>query len=135
MESSAQVWIAKIEGPVLGAGLSLLAASSIAICTPDAWFALPELKSVGTFPSAVVEDIADLIGPRAAMGMAISCRRVGAIEALQLGLVTEVVSPEQMGQRAEEIAAAIAGAAGLGRTVSEVWHRTKAGPKSYTVTG
>jgi enoyl-CoA hydratase/carnithine racemase len=91
-------WVAAIEGPVLGAGIGLVAACPLAIATRDSWFACPE-RALGLFPSVVFGQLQALIGARRAFELALSGKGVGADDAVEWGLITEAVAPDRMTKR------------------------------------
>ena len=92
------LWIAKVDAPVLGAGVAIVASCPVAICTDNATFSLPELR-IGLFPSGVMAHIESLIGTRNAVTMGLTGSKLPAVEAARIGLVTEVVTPADLDSR------------------------------------
>jgi 2-oxoglutaroyl-CoA hydrolase len=85
--------IAKVRGYALGVGLELALACDFRIAADDAELGLPEVK-LGMIPgSGGTQRLARLIGLGRAKDMVMRGRRIGAAEALTVGLVTEVVPP------------------------------------------
>jgi 2-oxoglutaroyl-CoA hydrolase len=83
--------IAKLRGYALGVGLELALACDFRIAADDAELGLPEVK-LGMIPgSGGTQRLARLIGLGRAKDMVMRGRRIGAAEALAIGLVTEVV--------------------------------------------
>jgi 2-oxoglutaroyl-CoA hydrolase len=83
--------IAKLRGYALGVGLELALACDFRIASDDAELGLPEVK-LGMIPgSGGTQRLARLIGLGRAKDMVMRGRRIGAAEALAVGLVTEVV--------------------------------------------
>ena len=83
--------IAKLRGYALGVGLELALACDFRIAADDAELGLPELK-LGMIPgSGGTQRLARLTGLGRAKDMVMRGRRIGAAEALAVGLVTEVV--------------------------------------------
>jgi 2-oxoglutaroyl-CoA hydrolase len=82
--------IAKLQGYVFGVGFELALACDFRIAADDVQLALPE-ATIGMIPgSGGTQRLARLIGLGRAKDIVMRGRRVGAEEALALGLVTEV---------------------------------------------
>lgn len=102
-----------------GGGLGLVCASDIVIAGQGAKF-LPGATRVGMAPDAGSSVILPhLVGFRRAMEMMLSNRIVGAEEALQIGLVTQVVSDAELDAAAEELAARYAAGAPLAQAATK----------------
>ncbi|HEV8064309.1 MAG TPA: enoyl-CoA hydratase/isomerase family protein [Acidimicrobiales bacterium] len=86
-KSSPTFWVAAIQGPAVGAGVSLAAVCSAAYATRDSWLSVPEID-FGIFPAFLLGLLVPLIGRRRAFELATSGRRFGAEEALGMGLLT-----------------------------------------------
>jgi enoyl-CoA hydratase/carnithine racemase len=93
-----------IAGYCLGGGLELALASDFRIADSTAVFGLPEVE-IGIVPSSGgTHRLVRLLGPARAKELILLRRRVGAEEALRLGLVTEVAGDPvgralELGQR------------------------------------
>ena len=99
--------IAAIRGFALGGGCEIALACTLRIASADAQIALPETM-LGTIPGyGGTQRLARLVGPGRALEMILTARRVGAQEALRIGLVEEVCESDVVA-RAREVAAAIA---------------------------
>jgi 2-oxoglutaroyl-CoA hydrolase len=86
--------VAQLHGYVFGVGLELALACDFRLAADDVQLALPEVR-LGMIPgSGGTQRLARLIGLARAKDVIMRGRRVGADEALALGLVTEVVPPE-----------------------------------------
>jgi 2-(1,2-epoxy-1,2-dihydrophenyl)acetyl-CoA isomerase len=97
--------IAAVNGPAAGAGLSLACVCDTRIAAESATF-VPAFVNIGLVPDAGGPYfIRRLLGtPRAFEWMA-SGRRLSAAEALEWGLVSEVVEDGRFGERTAELAA------------------------------
>ena len=96
--------LAAINGPVAGAGLSLACACDIRVASDAATF-VPGFIGIGLVPdSGGSWFIHRILGPRAFEWMT-SNRRLSAQEALDWGVVSEVVPAEEFPARIAEIAA------------------------------
>lgn len=83
--------VARIQGPVFGAGIGLVAACDIAIATFDAEFALTEAQQ-GLIPGVITPYVCNAIGMRHARRYMLTAERFSASEAYRLGLVHEIVA-------------------------------------------
>jgi 2-oxoglutaroyl-CoA hydrolase len=84
--------LARLEGYVLGVGLELALACDFRIASEDAQLGFPEV-TIGMIPgSGGTQRLARLIGLGRAKDVILRGRRLSATEALELGLVTQVVS-------------------------------------------
>ena len=88
--------IAALHGYVFGVGLELALACDFRLAAEGTELALPEIK-LGMIPgSGGTQRLARLIGLGRAKDMIMRGRRIGAAEALRLGLVTEVVPEAEL---------------------------------------
>ena len=84
--------VAALQGYVFGVGLELALACDFRLATDDVQLALPEV-TIGMIPgSGGTQRLARLVGLGRAKDIVMRCRRVGAEEALALGLVTELAA-------------------------------------------
>ena len=81
--------IARVHGVALGGGVGLTAACDIAIASTDAKFAVSEAK-FGILPSVIGPYLTNAVGKRQALRLALTTERIGAAEALSIGLVQQV---------------------------------------------
>jgi 2-oxoglutaroyl-CoA hydrolase len=96
--------IALLRGYVLGAGTELALACDIRIGTPDVEIGLPEVR-LGMVPaSGGLTKIVKALGPLRARYYLLLGKRIRADEALQLGLIHEVVPQDKGYDRVMEIA-------------------------------
>lgn len=100
--------IAAVKGACAGAGLSLASACDIRIAGADAAF-VPGFAGIGLVPDAGgTHFIHRLLGASRAFEWMSSNRRLTAAEALEWGLVSEVVETDALEARAAEYAATLA---------------------------
>src|SRR5215203_3842461 len=96
--------IAAVGGFALGGGCELALACDLRIASERAKLGQPEIL-LGIIPGGGgTQRLARLIGPARAKQLVLTGRQVGAQEALRIGLVDEVVAPEQVQTRALELA-------------------------------
>ena len=100
--------IAAVNGPAAGAGMSLALACDVRIAADAAAF-VPAFINIGLVPDmGGTYFTTRLLGPARAFQWMTSGRRLRAAEALDLGLVSEVVPDDQLAARAGELAAELA---------------------------
>jgi methylglutaconyl-CoA hydratase len=87
--------IARLHGAVMGGGVGLACACDFAIAETGAKFSVSEAR-FGILPSAIGPYLVNAVGARQAKRLALAASRIGAAEALALGLVTAVVAPEAL---------------------------------------
>ncbi|MEM7676043.1 MAG: enoyl-CoA hydratase-related protein, partial [Myxococcota bacterium] len=107
LERLPQPTIAQVQGYALGGGCELLLACDFAIASTKAKIGLPEV-SIGVMPGfGGTIRLARRIGPGAARQMMFTAKPLSAEASRQCGLVNEVVEPDQLSARVDEIAADI----------------------------
>lgn len=95
--------IAAVNGFALGGGLELAIACHIRIASDNAKMGLPEV-TLGLIPGyGGTQRLTQLVGKGKAMEMILTADIITAADALQYGLVTHVVNPEELLTKAEEI--------------------------------
>lgn len=95
-ERSKKPVIARLQGYVLGVGLELALACDFRLAAEDVQLGFPEV-TIGMIPgSGGTQRLARLIGLGRAKDVIMRGRRVGAEEALALGLVTEIVPVDEL---------------------------------------
>jgi enoyl-CoA hydratase len=113
IENCGKPVIACINGFALGGGCELALACTLRIASTNARLGQPEVK-IGIIPGyGGTQRLPRLIGKGAALKMILTGEAITADEAFRLGLVDEVVAPDQLLGRAEQIAQTIAGMAPL----------------------
>lgn len=100
--------IASVSGFALGGGCELALACDFRIASERAVFGQPEIL-LGIIPGGGgTQRLARLVGPARAKDLIFTGRQVKASEALAMGLVDEVVAPDQLETRTRERAAELA---------------------------
>lgn len=100
--------LAAVNGPVAGAGLSLACACDLRIASAAAVF-IPAFIGIGLVPdSGGTYFVSRLLGPARAFAWFVGNRRLTAAEALDWGLVSEVVEPGELASRTAAYAAELA---------------------------
>ena len=107
--------IAAVNGPCVGAGLALCLACDIRICSATATFGNAAiLLGLSGAEMGMSYHLPRIVGTSVAADWMLTGRTVSAEEADRRGLVSELVEPEDLVERAEELAGTIAGLAPLG---------------------
>jgi methylglutaconyl-CoA hydratase len=94
--------IARVHGAAFGGGVGLVACCDIAVAAHDATFAFSEAR-LGLIPATIGPYVVEAIGARAARRFFLTAERFTAAEAYRLGLVHELVPPEDLDGRINEI--------------------------------
>jgi enoyl-CoA hydratase len=100
--------IAAVNGYALGGGLETALSCDIRICSSNAKFAAPEIKLGWIGGGGMAAFLAHSIGMSNAAMMIMTGDATDAVRALDWGLVSEVVEPEALMDRARAIAETIA---------------------------
>jgi len=118
--------IAAVNGFALGGGTELALAADIRIASENAVFAQPEV-SLGIIPGwGGTQRLTRLVGEGIAAELIFTGRRVAADEALRIGLVSAVVSQEDLLSHATSMADTIAAnAGGAVRTAKRLIRRSR----------
>ncbi|MCM8735243.1 enoyl-CoA hydratase/isomerase family protein [Azospirillum sp. A1-3] len=98
--------IAAVHGRALGGGFELSLCCDLVVAAADAVFALPEL-GLGVVPNTGLERLVQIAGPRHALDLILTRRRISAEEAAAMGLVSRVVPAGGAVDGAVELARAI----------------------------
>ena len=98
--------IGLINGAAYGGGVGLVACCDIAIASERASFCLSEVK-LGILPAAISPYVVAAIGPRQARRYFQTAEVIPADEARRIGLVHEVVPPDQLDAARDKVLGAI----------------------------
>src|SRR5690606_32941229 len=104
--NSPKTTIARVHGAALGGGMGLVSACDIAVASTAAVFATSEVK-FGLIPATIGPYVMRAIGERQSLRYFQTAERIDAHKALQLGLVHEVVAPEQIDAKVDELIVAL----------------------------
>ncbi len=95
IEACPKPTVARVQGAALGGGVGLACACDIAIAADNASFSVSEAK-FGILPAVIGPYVINAVGKRQARRLALTITRVGAAEALAIGLVQQVVAADQL---------------------------------------
>jgi enoyl-CoA hydratase/carnithine racemase len=99
--------VARVNGPAMGGGLGLVAASTFAIADVDASLGTPEIN-VGLFPMMIMAVLARVVPRRELLSMMLLGSKMTGERAAQIGLVTRAVPAAELDGAVAEITDAIA---------------------------
>jgi 2-(1,2-epoxy-1,2-dihydrophenyl)acetyl-CoA isomerase len=106
LRESTKPIVAAVQGPVAGGGLGFMLVADVIVASERATFA-SRYADVGLTPDCGVSSLLpEAIGTRRALELTLTSRRLTAAEALDWGLVAEVVESDVLDARARAIAAA-----------------------------
>lgn len=105
LRESTKPIVAAVQGPVAGGGLGFMLVADVIVASHRATFA-SRYADVGLTPDCGVSTLLpEAVGTRRALELTLTSRTLTAAEALDWGLVAEVVAPEALEARAGEVAA------------------------------
>src|ERR1041385_2624382 len=96
--------IAAVNGAAIAGGTGLATLCDFTLAVPEAKFGYTEVR-IGFVPGIVSSYLISNVGEKRARDLLLTGRLFGAEEAHEMGLITEVVPPEQLMARANELAA------------------------------
>ena len=96
--------IAAVNGAAIAGGTGLATLCDFTLAVPEAKFGYTEVR-IGFVPAIVSSFLIANVGEKRARDLLLTGRIFNAQEALQLGLVTEIVAPDQLMHRTRELAA------------------------------
>lgn len=99
--------IAAVHGPAIAGGTGLAMICDFTLATPAAKFGFTEAR-IGFVPALVSAFLALEIGDKRSRDLLLTARLFGAEEAHRLGLVTEIVPPDQLSARVQSLAQSLA---------------------------
>lgn len=112
--------VAAVNGPCVGAGLALCLAADIRICSQNASFGNAAiLLGLSGAEMGMSYHLPRIVGTSVAADWMLTGRTVSAAEADRRGLVSEVVEPDRLAERAVELAALIASHSPLGAQLTK----------------
>lgn len=116
--------VAAVNGPAAGAGFSIAMACDLVVARADAKFTMG-YTAIGASPDgSSTFSLPRLLGLRRALELALTNRVLTAAEALEWGLVSHVVAPENFAAEARALALQLAegATAAFGRTKKLLYH-------------
>ena len=99
-----KVTIAAVNGAAIAGGTGLALLSDFTLAVPEAKFGYTEVR-IGFVPAIVSTFLLRQVGEKHARDLLLTGRLFDAHEALRLGLINEIVEPDELMDRAHELAA------------------------------
>ena len=96
-----KVTLARVSGDAYGGGMGLIAATDIALSTHAAQFSISEAR-FGIVPAVIGPYLVQTLGARQAKRLALTTQTFSASEAQALGLIHDVVRPDQLDATVEQ---------------------------------
>ena len=100
--------LACIRGWCIGGGVNVAIACDLRIAADDSVFAIPAARLGLGYRLSALQNLVDLVGVGAAKDLFFTARRIGAPEALRLGLVSRIAPAAELPALLAECAGAIA---------------------------
>jgi methylglutaconyl-CoA hydratase len=99
-----KVTIAAVNGAAIAGGTGLALLCDFTLAVPEAKFGYTEVR-IGFVPAIVSTFLLRQVGEKQARDLLLTGRIIGAEEAARMGLINEIVAPENLMTRARELAA------------------------------
>jgi enoyl-CoA hydratase/carnithine racemase len=93
--------VARVNGPCLAGGMGLMLSCDIIIARNDTFFCTPEVN-VGIFPMMIGALLYRNANWKKAMDMVLTGRKITALEAENMGLISRAVEPERLDPEVQE---------------------------------
>ena len=110
--------VAKINGACMAGGMGLMLACDIGVAKNDAKFGTPEVN-VGLWPMMIGALIYRNVPRKKAMEMILLGERLTADQALNMGLITRVVQPEDLEEEVAQILITLAAKSPIGMKIGK----------------
>jgi methylglutaconyl-CoA hydratase len=128
IERCAKPTVARIQGAALGGGVGLACACDIAIAADNASFSVSEAR-FGILPAVIGPYVTNAVGKRQARRLALTTQRIGATEAMAIGLVQQVVSLDALDDAVEAVVRdLLAGGPSAQREIKALFAELEVGP-------
>lgn len=128
IEACPKPTVARVQGAALGGGVGLACACDIAVAADNASFSVSEAK-FGILPAVIGPYVTNAVGKRQAKRLALTTTRLGAAEALALGLVQQVVALDALDAAVDGVVRdLLAGGPGAQREIKQLFAQLEVGP-------
>jgi methylglutaconyl-CoA hydratase len=125
--------VARVQGAALGGGVGLTCVCDLAIAADNASFSVSEAR-FGILPSVIGPYVTNAVGKRQARRLALTTERIGAAEALALGLVTRLVAADALDAAVDEaVVQLLAGGPNAQREIKALFAQLHEGPVTDAV--
>jgi methylglutaconyl-CoA hydratase len=128
IEAAPKPTVARVQGAALGGGVGLACACDIAIAADNASFSVSEAK-FGILPAVIGPYVTNAVGKRQARRLALTTARIGAAEALAIGLVQQVVALDGLDAAVDAtVKELLAGGPNAQREIKQLFAQLEVGP-------
>ena len=128
IEACPKPTVARVQGAALGGGVGLACACDIAIAADNASFSVSEAR-FGILPSAIGPYVTNAVGKRHSKRLALTTARIGAAEALAIGLVQQMVPADGLDAAVDAVLQALlAGGPQAQREIKQLFAQLEVGP-------
>lgn len=118
--------VGRVNGHALAGGLGVALACDLLVAADDVTFGTPEVR-VGLWPFVISALLVEHLGPKRALDLMMTGRRIDAAEAERWGLVNRVVPREELDRAVDELTATLAAGAPLALRLGRRAYHTSAG--------
>lgn len=120
--------VARVQGAALGGGVGLACACDIAVAADNASFSVSEAR-FGILPAAIGPYVVNAVGKRQARRLALTTGRIGAAEALAIGLVQQVTTADGLDAAVDAVVGdLLAGGPNAQREIKTLFAQLAVGP-------
>lgn len=117
--------VGRVNGHALAGGFGVALACDLLVAVEDATFGTPEVK-VGMWPFVISALIVEHVGPKRALDLMMTGRRMGAAEAMAWGFVNRVVPRDELDGAVDELAGQLIAAAPMALKLGRrAFHETR----------
>jgi methylglutaconyl-CoA hydratase len=128
IESCPKPTVARVQGAALGGGVGLACACDIAIAADNASFSVSEAR-FGILPAVIGPYVTNAVGKRQAKRLALTTTRIGAAEALAIGLVQQVAPLAELDIAVDKtVKELLAGGPNAQREIKQLFAQLDVGP-------
>ncbi|MFY8082121.1 MAG: enoyl-CoA hydratase-related protein, partial [Rubrivivax sp.] len=131
--SSPKPVVARIQGAALGGGVGLACTCDVAVAADNASFSVSEAK-FGILPAVIGPYVTNAVGKRQALRLALTTARIGAAEALAMGLVQQVTTLDGLDAAVDAVVKdLLAGGPQAQREIKTLFAQLEVGPVTEQV--
>jgi len=128
IEACPKPTVARVQGAALGGGVGLACACDIAVAADNASFSVSEAR-FGILPAVIGPYVTNAVGKRQALRLALTTARIGAAEALAIGLVQQVVPLTDLDTAVDAVTAQLLGGGpNAQREIKRLFAQLEVGP-------
>jgi methylglutaconyl-CoA hydratase len=133
IEACPKPTVARVQGAALGGGVGLACACDMAIAADNASFSISEAR-FGILPAVIGPYVTNAVGKRQAKRLALTTTRIGAAEALVIGLVQQVVPLAELDAAVDAtVKELLAGGPNAQREIKQLFAQLEVGPVTAEV--